>query len=601
MAAVTSHQSPAVSLTITIAQGIGRYSSSFKARILFENSARERENWRLANDDWPRTLPSVAVKSSLKVDGLKNIMRRFHDRLHEHREALNRLNVYPVPDGDTGTNMALTVASVVDEVSSSETMEELSTAIAHGSLMGARGNSGVILSQILRGLADTFRSADAVGTEQIVDAFDRASAAAYEAVMRPVEGTILTVLREAAEAAGDADTPEGEDLAGLLRRTYDRAEVSLQNTPELLPVLKEAGVVDAGGAGFLLLMAAFLEEVTGEETVLPAEIFKAVAGVIVEETAGDHDISGLRYEVMYLLEAEPHAVDVFKREWMEIGDSIVVVGGDGTYNCHIHTDDIGEAIEAGIRAGRPFRLQITDLLDQAEAAHHHPSAFEPLPAFAAADIGVVAVAVGGGIVEMFRQLGVQGVVVGGQTMNPSTEELLAAVDGVSASEVVVLPNNKNIIPVAKQLDSLTDKKVVCVPTRSVPEGLAAMVSYLPSGKTIGVVASNMESAMGDVASGEITRAVRASNTPAGPVREGDWMGLIGGDVAVIEDELDEALTGLLALQAEGDREIVTIITGAEADRAVTEAAAAWLEEEYHLVVEVVSGGQPLYPYLVSVE
>ena len=298
-----------------------------------------------------RYSPSVAAKATLKVEGLKNVMQRFYDRLHEHREALNRLNVYPVPDGDTGTNMALTVASVVDEVAGAETMEELSTAISHGSLMGARGNSGVILSQILRGLADTFRSAETVGTVQIVDAFDRASTAAYEAVMRPVEGTILTVLRESAEAAGQADTPEGEDLAGLLRRTYDRAEVSLQNTPELLPVLKEAGVVDAGGAGLLLLMAAFLEEVTGEETILPAEIFKAVAGVIAEVPGGEHDISGLRYEVMYFLEASEETLATFKREWMEIGDSIVVVGGDGVYNCHIHTNDIGEALESGIRAG----------------------------------------------------------------------------------------------------------------------------------------------------------------------------------------------------------------------------------------------------------
>lgn len=541
-------------------------------------------------------------KATLKVQGLKNVIQRFYDRLHEHREALNRLNVYPVPDGDTGTNMALTVASVVEEVSGAETMEELSTAIAHGSLMGARGNSGVILSQILRGLADTFRSADTVGTVQIVDAFDRASTAAYEAVMRPVEGTILTVLRESAEAAGEAETPEGEDLSGLLRRTYDRAEVSLQNTPELLPVLKEAGVVDAGGAGLLLLMAAFLEEVTGEETILPAEIFKAVAGVIAEEAAGEHDISGLRYEVMFFLESSEEPLATFKREWMEIGDSIVVVGGDGIYNCHIHTDDIGEAIESGIRAGRPFRIQVTDLLDQAEAeAHHHPSEFEPLPAFAAADIGVVAVAVGDGIVEMFRQLGVQGVVVGGQTMNPSTEELLAAAEAVPAKDVIILPNNKNIVPVAKQLDALSEKHVVCVPSRSVPEGLAAMVSYLPAGQAIGVVAFGMETAMEEVASGEVTRAVRASSTPAGPVREGDFMGLVGGDVTVIDAELDEALSGLLAKLVAGDVEIVTIITGAEADRAVTEAARAWLEEEYELEVEIVEGGQPLYPYLVSAE
>jgi DAK2 domain fusion protein YloV len=482
-------------------------------------------------------------------------------------------------------------------------MEELSTAIAHGSLMGARGNSGVILSQILRGLADTFRSAESVGTDQLVDAFDRASEAAYQAVMRPVEGTILTVLRESAEAAADAETPEGEELGALLKRTYQRAETSLQNTPELLPVLKEAGVVDAGGAGLLLLMAAFLEEVTGEEAVLPAEIFKAVAGVIAEEPGAERDISGLRYEVMFFLEAQEEPLETFKREWMEIGDSIVVVGGDGTYNCHIHTDDIGEAIESGIRAGRPFRIQITDLLDQAqeEARHHHPSAFEPLPAFAGAEVGVVAVGVGGGIVEMFRQLGVQGVVVGGQTMNPSTEELLAAVDEVPSAAVVVLPNNKNIVPVAEQLDSLTEKHVVCVPTRSVPQGMAAMVSYLPSGQSIDEVAAAMRAAMSEVTSGEITRAVRDSTTPAGPVVEGDWMGLHDGDVAVVETELDEALTGLLQLLVTGDAEIVSIITGTDADRAVTEAATAWLEEEYEVQVEVVPGSQPLYPYLLSVE
>ena len=404
-----------------------------------------------------------------------------------------------------------------------------------------------------------------------------------------------------AAAAAEADTPEGEDLAGLLRRTYRRAETSLQNTPELLPVLKEAGVVDAGGAGFLLLMAAFLEEVTGEETVLPAEIFKAVAGAIVDESA--QDVGGLRYEVMYFLEAPADRVAVFKQEWMEIGDSIVVVGGEGTYNCHIHTDDIGEAVEAGVRAGRPFRIRVTDLLEQAEAAahHHHPSGFEPLPAFAAADVGVVAVAVGGGIVEMFRRLGVQAVVVGGQTMNPSTEELLAAVESVPAAHVVVLPNNKNIVPVAGQLDALTDKEVVCVPSRSVPEGLAAMISYLPSGKPIGEVASAMHTAMGEVASGEITRAVRASTTPAGPVRAGDWLGLSKGDVVVIEAELHDALNGLLARLGLDEGELVTLITGADADRVVTSSARAWLEEEYDLEVEVVDGGQPLYPYLVSVE
>ena len=281
----------------------------------------------------------------------------------------------------------------------------------------------------------------------------------------------------------------------------------------------------------------------------------------------------------------------------------MVVGGDGTFNCHIHTDDIGEAIEAGIRVGRPFRIQITDLLDQAaeEAMHHHPSGFDPLPVFAGAEVGVVAVAVGGGIVEMFRQLGVQGVVVGGQTMNPSTEELLAAVERASAEQVVILPNNKNIIPVARQVDALTGKRVVTVPTRSVPQGIAAMVSYLPSGKPIEEVAAAMESAVADVTGGEVTRAVRDSTTPAGPVKKDDWLGLIDGDVAVADADLDETLTSLLQRLVTSEAEIVTIITGADADGAVTGAAGAWLEEEFGVEVEVVAGGQPLYPYLVSVE
>ena len=525
--------------------------------------------------------------------------------LEKNAANINSLNVFPVPDGDTGTNMLLTMRSSIEEAQNAadSSVSAVAQAMAKGALMGARGNSGVILSQILRGLADTFRSTESVGTDQLVEAFDRASEAAYQAVMRPVEGTILTVLRESAEAAADTDTPEGEELGALLKRTYSRAEASLQNTPELLPVLKEAGVVDAGGAGLLLLVAAFLEEVTGEEATLPAEIFKAVAGVIAEELEVGYDISGLRYEVMYFLETDEAPLVAFKQEWMDIGDSIVVVGGDGTYNCHIHTDDIGEAIEAGIRAGRPFRIQITDLLDQAEreSMHHHPSSFEPLAVFVGAEVGVVAVAVGVGIVEMFRQLGVQGVVVGGQTMNPSTEELLAAVEAAPAEAVVVLPNNKNIVPVAEQLNDLTDKHVVCVPTRSVPQGMAAMVSYLPTGQSIDEVASAMHSAMGDVSSGEVTRAVRDSTTPAGAVVEGDWMGLLDGDVAVVETGLDEALTGLLGLLLADDAEIVSIITGAEADRAVTRAAAAWLEEEYNVEVEVVSGSQPLYPYLLSVE
>ena len=249
--------------------------------------------------------PMTTQRLLLKAQDLKRVMQRYLDRLRQYREALNRLNVYPVPDGDTGTNMTLTVESVVEAAGGAESMDQLASAIAHGSLMGAQGNSGIILSQILRGLADAFRNEPSVGTAQLVDALDRAATAAYRAVGRPVEGTILTVLREAAAAASEAQTPEGESLAEFLERVYRRAQESLENTPELLPVLKEAGVVDAGGAGFLLLLVAFLEEVTGEDVVLPEAIFAAAAAqLIAPAESGAHSVADLRYEVMFLLRSD---------------------------------------------------------------------------------------------------------------------------------------------------------------------------------------------------------------------------------------------------------------------------------------------------------
>ncbi len=541
---------------------------------------------------------------SLRPQDLKQVLSRYLSRLRQYREALNRLNVYPVPDGDTGTNMTLTVESVVAEVEAAESMEEVASALAHGALMGAQGNSGIILSQILRGLADAFRGAADLGTTQLVDALDRASEAAYQAVGKPVEGTILTVLREASEAAREAETPEGEELADLLQRVYDRAERSLVNTPELLPVLKEAGVVDAGGAGFLLLLVAFLEEVTGSDVALPEAIFAAAAAQLVHSGDGEaHSIADLRYEVMYLLRSEDSSAgDRLREAWAELGDSIVVVGGDGVWNCHIHADDIGPAIEAGIGLGRPERIKITDLLDQVSGEmHHRPVGFEPRPEFASAEPGVVAVGVGDGIAGLFRDSGVQGLVVGGQTMNPSVREVLEVIEAVDATTVIVLPNNKNIIPVAEQLDSLTTKRVHVVPTRSVPEGLAAMIAYMPGGETEATV-GEMAAAARDVTAGEVTRAVRDASTPAGEISEGDWLGIVSGDVAVIADNCPAAVTGVLGRIVGEDAEIVTIITGAEADAAVTEQIASGLEESTPgVTVEIVSGGQPLYPYLFGVE
>jgi DAK2 domain fusion protein YloV len=573
----------------------------------------------------------------LKAKDLKQVMYRYLARLREYRDALNRLNVYPVPDGDTGTNMTLTVESVVAEVDGAENMAELTAAMARGSLMGAQGNSGIILSQILRGLADTFRNLGEIQTEQLVEALDRASDAAYRAVGRPVEGTILTVLRRAAEAASETETPGGESLGNLLSRVYVRAEQALRETPELLPVLKEAGVVDAGGAGFLLLLVAFLEEVTGEPVAVPETIFTA-ATQMAHSTEGDghaaEGIAGLRYEVMFLLDGEDGAGDRLRQVWRDCGDSIVVVGGDGRWNCHIHTNDIAPAIEAGIALGRPHRLQITDLLQQVEEECRYLQEFTPLPEVVDAKVGLVAVATGSGVVDLFRTYGAQGVVVGGQTMNPSVGELLEVVEAVPASAVVVLPNNRNVIPAANELNALTRKDVYVVPTRSVPEGIAAVVGYSASEVADKLVA-DMTRAAEAVHAGEMTRAVRDATTPAGSIREGDWLGLVDGEVQVIRravpsrvvgfwlgmqrllvgrrraerqrsrcvDSLfGKALVGLLDRVVAPDAEVATLVAGAGANDRVTETARRWFRRRRPRVeLDIIHGGQPLYPYLIGVE
>ncbi|MGF1664750.1 MAG: DAK2 domain-containing protein [Acidimicrobiia bacterium] len=538
----------------------------------------------------------------LRPEDIKAVIRRYHQQLTSYREALNGLNVYPVPDGDTGTNMSLTMGSVLESVDSAVSMAEVSEAIAHGSLMGARGNSGVILSQILRGLSDTFRHSEQVGVAELVAALDRASDAAYRAVQRPVEGTILTVLREAAEAARAENSPPAEDLAALLRRIYDRAVVALENTPELLPVLKQAGVVDAGGAGFLLLLASFLEIVTGVEVALPERVLRAHANLAAIEV-GDNAVADLRYEVMFLLEAEGEAIDDFRARWVELGDSIVVVGGDRTWSCHIHTDHIGSSIEAALEVGRPRDIRVTDLLEAAgDVSLHGATMFEPLPEVTSADIGVVSVVVGDGLVEVFRQLGAQGIATGGQTMNPSTEDLLAVVDAVPAPHVLVLPNNKNIVPVAEQLDSLTTKTVVVVPTRSVAQGIAAMIGYNPLEADLGVLMEDMAAAASSVVTGEVTRAVRDATVDFGRISHGDWLGIADGTIVVADADMETVLRGLVAALLMPGVELLTVYTGDGASPSALKALEAWLGE-LHPEIEIseVHGGQPLYPYLVSLE
>ncbi len=542
-----------------------------------------------------------------------------------HQAGINRLNVYPVPDGDTGTNMARTLDAVVAELDQAEAgMGATCDAISHGSLMGARGNSGVILSQILRGLAGTLKSAsadrDARGPE-VADALQAATAAAYQAVLKPIEGTILTVVRAAADGAS-ASAAEGGSLVAVLHSARTSARDALARTPDLLPVLKDAGVVDAGGAGFVLFIDAALHVVDGRPLPEPDEgpgpsvdqlqaaAHRHASGAASGE--GGVDVSELRYEVMYFLDLDDRRIEAFKQGWGAIGDSIVVVGGDGLWNCHVHTNDIGAAIEVALdHDGRPRQIRVTDLFEEVaeehavrEAALHdgrppfrgHSSS---LPAVACA---VVAVASGDGLVELFGNLGVQGVVTGGQTLNPSTAELLAAVEAVNAEQVIVLPNNKNIIAVAEQLDALTSKRVIVVPTRSMPEALAALVVYDPEADAESN-AEEMADAAASMATGEVTRAVRDTDSPAGPIAAGDWIGLVSGDGIVAVGATVEAVSiEVLGQLVTAASEIVTLVTGVDAGRAETDALESWLRDHQPQVqVEIHRGGQPLYPFLFGVE
>jgi DAK2 domain fusion protein YloV len=536
---------------------------------------------------------------------LRTVVSRYRDALRAHQEELNRLNVYPVPDGDTGTNMALTLESVTNEIGTAESMPEVCRAIAHGSLMGARGNSGVILSQILRGLADTFCGLESAGPSDVVAALRHASDAAYQAVMHPVEGTILTVAREAAEAA-EATSADGQaTLAQVLDAALSAARDSVARTPDLLPVLREAGVVDAGGHGFTLLLAAFLEVLDGRPIPEPEFVNTPAA---VEAHLRGADVSSLRYEVMYLLEADDGTIPAFKDAWDAIGDSIVVVGGAGLWNCHVHTNDIGAAIEAGIEAGRPQRIRVTDLVEQVEEEawvreHASDVAGPAVHTFAPDEVttAVVAVAVGLGVRRLFASLGVQVVVAGGQSMNPSTAQILEAVEACNAQSVVILPNNKNIVPVARQVAELTARDVAVVPTSSVVEGLAVLVCY-DAAAPLAANAKSMEESLQRIRSGEVTEAVRDGVGESGPIAAGDWIGLDRDGIHVVASSPAEAAIGLLDRLVDDDSELVTVLVGADADRGATNRIEEHLALAHpHVEIEFHQGDQPLYPYLIGVE
>lgn len=553
---------------------------------------------------------SLAEKLIRVIEASVELLERF-------KSSINRLNVYPVPDGDTGSNLALTFKSVIDEVratkSDSQDIESCVAAISKGALMGARGNSGVIFSQIIRGFAEGVKKAAESGDDFLRGAvwgLGIGSELADRAVLKPVEGTILTVARSAARTAASLQV---SDPLACVYQIRQSAVEALLDTPRLLPILASANVVDAGGAGFVLFIDAIAKVMDPNYAEAERPWFDlAMAGASELAGAMDQDlqygdVSELRYEVMFLLEATDAAVEGFREVWAGIGDSIVVVGQNGIWNCHIHTDDVGASIEAGIEAGRPRNIRVTDLSEQVNEEHwvvaaHGSGAPDPLGASdEGATTAVVAVANGEGIGRIFRSMGVNRIVMGGQSMNPSTADIAGAIDELEADEVIILPNNANIIPVAQLASELSFRHVAVLPTSGVIEGFAALMEFDPAAS----LAENIETmsrSVDRVVAGEVTRAVRSSTWSGGKILEGAYMGIAREGIRSVAPDLAEASKKLLQILIFPGAEIVTIIEGEGSSQAVTRELSEWITATWTgIEIEIHHGGQPLYPYLFGIE
>jgi DAK2 domain fusion protein YloV len=523
------------------------------------------------------------------------------DALKSRRDEVNRLNVFPVPDGDTGTNMSLTMDAVLaelDRLPADSGLPAICHSITHGSLMGARGNSGVILSQILRGLCEVLGPATTVDAALVRDALERAVTVSFQAVRKPVEGTMLTVLRDTAEAAGPA-VQSGQELAGVLQTCIDAAYESVRRTPDLLPVLKEAGVVDAGGYGLAILMEGLASVLIGsgirsfDVTVTPASAV-AVEGL---DPVNDWDDDEYLYCTEFLLFGSDIDKDAVEDFVGQQGGSELVVGGDGAYKVHVHTDDPASVLAYATTVGEVAEVHVNNMRRQtAERAE----GLRVQRAAATKPLGFVAVAAGEGLAQILTSLGVDRIVSGGQTMNPSTAELLEAIDSVPASEVIVLPNNRNIILAAQQTIGIAGKPVGVVPTTSVPQSFAALLAVDASaGLEANVVA--MTNAFSAVRTGEITTAVKDSKGKVGRIKAGQIIGIADHEIEAVGTSISEVAVALLdAIALDG--EMLTVLKGADLSSAELDDLVSTLSAAHpELEIETHDGGQPLYPVIMAVE
>lgn len=549
---------------------------------------------------------SPAERSECSGFTLVKLTQAGCDWLEQHHDLVNQLNVFPVPDGDTGTNMLMTMRNAIREAVAQDHAGQVAAQLAHGAMMGSRGNSGTILSQLWQGFAHALKDQPTLNAELLVRGLRNAADTAYRGVIKPVEGTILTVAREAAEEAEQAYQTTHDSLQ-ILERVVWRAKDALSRTPQMLPILQKAGVVDSGGSGLTYILEGMLRYVRGEAVIVEQRVVTTVENLA--EALAPEDELGYGYDVQFIIQGQNLNVNVIRSAIDGMGWSTLVVGDEKAIKVHVHVHDPGIPISYGVSLGSISDIVVENMQQQYEEYLSERSGEAPrhqddnsAVSLSEDDIGVVAVASGDGLGRVFRQLGATELVMGGQTNNPSTQEIFDAIQRIPAHHIILLPNNKNIILAAEQAARLAkDKETVVIPTRSMPQGISALLPYDPKGD-LREVAEAMQQAKDDVVTGEITIATRSVELNGVNVEQGQIIGLVDGVLTTSGDNLRQVILDVLDKMGVTNRELVTLYYGTGIQKPEAEAMMAALQEHYESqVFELVYGGQAHYHYILSAE
>lgn len=554
--------------------------------------------------------------SNITTSLFQEMVQSASTRLNKQAEYVNSLNVFPVPDGDTGTNMGMTIENGAKEVAdkSASTVGEVAGIFAKGLLMGARGNSGVITSQLFRGFSQSVKEKEELTGQDLALAFQSGVEVAYKAVMKPVEGTILTVSRGAAIGA-KKKAEETDDAVEVMKAALDSAKVALAKTPDMLPVLKEVGVVDSGGQGLVFIYEGFLSALTGE--YIASEEFQATPATMTEMINAEHHKSvashvatedikyGYCTEIMVALKKGPTYVkefdyDEFRNYLNELGDSLLVVNDDEIVKVHVHTEDPGLVMQDGLKYGSLVKVKVDNMRNQHEAQVEKEERENSQPT-EEKEYAIIAVVAGEGLSDIFKAQGVDYIISGGQTMNPSTEDFIKAVEHVNARHIIILPNNKNIFMAAQSAAEVIEQSAAVIETRTIPQGLTSLLAFDPS-KSIEENHDRMTAALADVVSGSVTTAVRDTTIDGLEIHENDNLGMVDGKIVVSNPDMLTTLNETFSKMLDMDSEIVTIYIGEDGSEDLANELAQDITEKFEDVeVEIHNGGQPVYPYLFSVE